>query len=135
MSEYLVVSNNTGLQPDFDGRFAVRKVSGGVEDMYDAISELLQSGYALISSPLPANVPLIRSPVRSVILQKAARRFDAQGLLALEKARDRTAVLGVSDDERTRGDLEMIDKNQLQRAIRQLEEIHSAVPPPREARM
>jgi hypothetical protein len=91
--------------------------------MYAAIGEHLQNGYALVSSPLPANVPLIRSPVRSVILEKAQRKYDAQGLIILEKAKERSAVLGVVDDPRTRVDLEFIDRDQLLRAIAQLAEL------------
>lgn len=109
--------------PAAAGRFSLKSISGGVEAVYDAISELLQSGHALVSSPLPANVPLIRSPIRSIILEKQTRRFDAKGLLALEKARDRIAVLGINNDERVRADLELIDKDQLLRAIAQLEEL------------
>jgi hypothetical protein len=76
-----------------------------------------------VSSPLPANVPLIRSPVRSIILEKNSRKYDAAGLIALEKARERTAILGIVDDERTRSDLEFIDKDHLKRAIEQLAEL------------
>lgn len=122
--EYLILSNNSSLGPEEHG-LAVKHVPGGVETMYDAISEHLQSGYALVSSPLPANVPLIRSPVRSVILRKSDRRYDAQGLLTLEKARNRTDVLGIADDPRTRADLEFIDKDQLARAVAQLKEFDS----------
>lgn len=120
--EYLILTNNSSLEAKAHG-LPVKQVSGGVEDMYDAVGEHLQNGYALVSSPLPANVPLIRSPVRSIILGKAARRYDAQGLMTLEKARDRTKVLGVIADERTRADLEFIDKDQLARAVAQLKEL------------
>lgn len=143
MFEFLIVTNNRTLQahdgqvfspapvaargncagPAVAGGFRIKSVTGGVEDVYDAISELLQNGHALVSSPLPANVPLIRSPVRSVILEKQTRRFDAKGLLVLEKARDRIAVLGINDDERVRADLETIDRDQLLRAMAQLEEL------------
>ena len=120
--EYLILTNNSSLEAKAHG-LPVKQVSGGVEDMYDAVGEHLQNGYALVSSPLPANVPLIRSPVRSIILGKAARRYDARGLMTLEKARDRTKVLGVIADERTRADLEFIDKDQLARAVAQLKEL------------
>ena len=120
--EYLILSNNGTLGPEAYG-LAVKHVPGDVEAMYDAISEHLQNGYTLVSSPLPANVPLIRSPVRSVILGKSPRRYDVQGLLTLEKARGRTDVLGVADDPRTRADLEFIDKDQLARALAQLKEL------------
>lgn len=120
--EYLILTNNNSLEAEAHG-LTVKRVAGGVEAMYDAVGEHLQNGYTLISSPLPANVPLIRSPIRSIILGKADRRYDAQGLITLEKARDRTKVLGVIDDERTRADLEFIDKDQLARAVAQLKEL------------
>lgn len=125
--KYLILTNNSSVETQMPG-FAVSRVSGGIDAIYEAISERLQNGYALVSSPLPANVPLIRSPIRSVILEKASRRYDAEGLQTLEKARERTAVLGVIDDARTRADLEFIDKNQLSRAISQLKEIIRGVP-------
>ena len=120
--EYLILTNNSSLGAEAHS-LPVKHVPGGIEAMYDAVGEHLQNGYSLISSPLPANVPLIRSPVRSIILGKAARRYDARGLLTLEKARDRTRVLGVNTDERTRADLEFIDKDQLARAVAQLQEL------------
>ncbi len=123
--EYIILSNNSSLGAEAHG-LAVKRVTGDLQAMYDTVSEHLQNGYTLVSSPLPANVPLIRSPVRSVILGKAARRYDAQGLLTLEKARDRTGVLGVVDDERTRADLEFIDKDQLARAVAQLKDLGPA---------
>lgn len=120
---YVIVSNNSDIvsgKAGFDSRFAVRPVEGGVEAIYAVLEEMLQDGYTLITSPLPPNVPLIRSPVRSVIVKKAERRYDGQGLIVLEKARERTSVLGNIDCERTRADLEMIDLDQLRRAILQL---------------
>lgn len=120
--KYVILSNNSAIETGFHG-FTVERVVGGLESMYEALSDRLQNGYALVSSPLPANVPLIRSPIRSIILEKSSRRYDAQGLLTLEKAKERTAVLGVVDDTRTRGDLEFIDKDQLLRAIAQLAEL------------
>ena len=125
MEEYVILSNNSSLGAKAHG-LAVTRVPGGLKAMYDAVSEHLQKGYALVSSPLPANVPLIRSPVRSIILGKSPRQYDAKGLITLEKARDRTDVLGVIDDERTRADLEFIDKDQLARAVAQLRELHLA---------
>lgn len=123
MHTYTIVTNNAKLLADAGLAPALRPVAGGVEAIYDTLSEMLQSGYRLISSPLPANVPLIRSPVRSVIVEKTEKRFDVQGLLALEKARDRTTVLGVNEEPRVRGDLEAIDRDQLFRAMAQLETI------------
>ena len=121
--EFLVVSNNTALHPGFDERFEVQKIPGGLNEVYNAISKLLQNWHTLISSPLPASVMLIRSPVRSVILKRTGPRFDSQGLLVLEKARERTSVLGIFDSKRSKDDLEMIDKEQLLHSISQLVEL------------
>lgn len=120
---YTIVTNNATLLADAGLSLALRPVAGGLEAIYDTVSEMLQSGYRLISSPLPANVPLIRSPVRSIIVEKADKRFDVQGLLTLERARERTMVLGSNDDARVRGDLETIDRDQLFRAMAQLDAI------------
>lgn len=119
--EYLILTNNSSI--DHWPGFAVIRVQGALDAVYEAVSEHLQNGHELVSAPLPANVPLIRSPVRSIILRKTTRKYDARGLIALEKARERTDVLGVIDDERTRPDLEFIDKDQLRRAVRQLAEV------------
>ncbi len=123
MHTYTIVTNNAALLADDGLPFALTPVAGGLETIYDTLSAMLQSGYRLISSPLPANVPLIRSPVRSIIVEKSEKQFDVQGLLTLERAKERTAVLGVNDDARVRNDLETIDRDQLFRAIAQLEEI------------
>ena len=125
--EYVILTNNSSIEPKIPG-FAITRVPGNLEAMYAAVSDHLQNGHALVSSPLPANVPLIRSPIRSIILEKASRRYDAQGLIVLEKAKERTAVLGVVDDARTRADLEFIDKDQLRRAISQLAELEATAP-------
>ncbi len=120
---YVVVTNNSKLvsgEAALPHGFAVRAVEGGVEAIYATLEDALQNGYVLITSPLPPNVPLIRSPVRSVIVKKAERRYDKDGLIVLEKARERTSVLGSTDCSRTRPDLEMIDLDQLRRALLQL---------------
>ncbi len=120
---YVVVTNNTKLVSGntvLPYGFAVHAVEGGVEAIHATLEELLQNGYTLITSPLPPNVPLIRSPVRSVIVKKAEHRYDKEGLIVLEKARERTSVLGSVDCSRTRPDLEMIDLDQLRRAFLQL---------------
>jgi len=123
--EYLILTNN-GSIGQWPG-FAVVRVQGGLDAVYRVLSEHLQNGYELISTPIPANVPLIRSPVRSIILRKTTRKYDARGLIALEKAQERTDVLGIIDEERTRSDLELIDKNQLGRTVRQLTELTEAM--------
>lgn len=125
MNAYTIVTNNSRITPDSHAGFDCRSVPGGLGEIYDAVSLMLQNGYRLISSPLPANVPLIRSPVRSVVLLRRSKRYDEEGLLMLEKARERTSTLGVNNDSRVRADLEMIDADQLARTLAQLEDSHA----------
>ncbi|TVM27164.1 hypothetical protein, partial [Oceanidesulfovibrio marinus] len=81
--EYVILTHNGSIiWTDLQG-FALIHVPGGIEAIYEAISDHLQNGYALVSSPLPANVPLISSPISSVILEKNSRKYDAQGLITL----------------------------------------------------
>ena len=121
--QYLVLSNNTVLPPLLADGIPVRPVVGGVDALYAALGDLLQSGYTLVSAPLPPNVPLIRSPVRSVIVRHSERRYDVEGLSLLEKAKERSATLGVTSEERLLRDLEFIDRDHLLRAIHQLQEL------------
>lgn len=119
---HVILSNNPSLGDNVSG-IQVRHVAGGIEEIYNAISHALQDGYELVSSPLPPNVPLIRSPFRSVILRQITRRYDAAGILVLEKARERTKVLGVKNEGRILKDLEFIDRDHLLRAIAQMKEL------------
>lgn len=118
----LIMSNNGSLEDAVSG-IAVERVAGGVYEVYDAVGHALENGHELVSSPLPPNVPMIRSPVRSVILRKAERKYDAPGLITLEKARERNRILGVDDVERFRKDQEYIDRDHLLRAIAQYREL------------
>lgn len=120
--DFIILSNNSSLGDAIDG-IPVRHVAGDTQEVYDAIGHELENGHELISSPLPPNVPMIRSPVRSVILRETARKYDARGILTLEKARERNRILGVENVERFRKDQEFIDRDHLLRAIAQLREL------------
>lgn len=120
---YAILTNNSRIDAEFNEGFTVLAVIGNLHEFYNELSCRLQNGYKLISSPLPANVPLIRSPIRSVILEKMQQRYDTEGLQVVEKARERSETLGTTVDVKVLPDLEMIDKDQLGRAIRQLDEL------------
>lgn len=124
--EFVILSNNASLE-EKTGGIEVRRIDGSLNDFYAALESALQNGYRLVTAILPPNVPLIRSPVRSVILAKAGRKYDAAGLLALEKARERSVTLGVRDNERIRKDLEYIDRDHLLAAIGQLGELAALI--------
>lgn len=121
MDAYIIVTNNGTVVSDYSERFEIDFVPGGLEEFYARLGEMLQSGFRLVSSPLPVNVPLIRSPVRSVIMQRAQQRFDAEGLRTLDYAKERTEALGINKDPRVLADLEMIDKDQLRCTVASLD--------------
>lgn len=117
--DLIILSNNSSLEDTVSG-IPVCRVEGDCLAVYDAVGRALENGHELVSSPLPPNVPMIRSPVRSVILRKTRRKYDARGILILENARERNRILGVESVERFRKDQEYIDRDHLSRAIAQL---------------
>ncbi|MDL2259866.1 GrdX family protein [Deltaproteobacteria bacterium OttesenSCG-928-K17] len=93
MSEKLILTNNPMVEipPDQAG---TQKVEGlGLAAVLLAAIDLVQAGYKLVSAPLPPNVPLIRAPYRSLILEKNDRQYDADGLKALDRALERVRTL------------------------------------------
>lgn len=96
MGEMLLLTNNP-LVLENPGGLPVRPVAdSGVQAVIEAALALAQSGYRLISTPLPPNLPLIRAPYRSLLLERQQRQYDVQSILALEKAGQAAARLGVS---------------------------------------
>ena len=82
-----VITNNPRVADH--GACQVRRVEGSPLDVLDAAEKLLQSGYALLSAPLPPNIPLMRAPYRSMLMEKSTRRYDVEGLRSIAAARER----------------------------------------------
>ena len=120
MRELLLLTNNP-LVLDEPGNTPVRPVPDrGLSAVLGAALELVQSGYRLVSTPLPPNVPLIRAPYRSLLLEKQDRQYDAQGIIALEKADQTVAKLGASTyGEGPALDSAFIDREILLRTFRE----------------
>ena len=122
MGEKLLLTNNP-LVLDDPGGLPVRPVAeSGLRAVIDAALELVQSGYRLISTPLPPNVPLIRAPYRTLLLERHERQYDAQSILALEKAGQTADKLGASTyGDGPALDSAFIDRELLQRTFRECE--------------
>lgn len=120
MGEKLLLTNNPLVlgQP---GGLPVRPVAAtGVQAVIEAALKLAQSGYRLISAPLPPNVPLIRAPYRSLLMERQERRYDARGIIALEKAGQTAARLGTAAyEEGPARDAAFIDREILIRTFRE----------------
>ena len=126
MDSFTVITNNSSLPPNLFEGIDIEQVGGGPETVYAALQHKLSQGYLLVSAPLPVNVPLIRSPVRSVIVRKHSAACDQEGLWLVENASRRTEALSVPVEDRHRRDQEMIDKDQLMHAVRDLQEFLGA---------
>ncbi|MDR1920890.1 MAG: GrdX family protein [Candidatus Adiutrix sp.] len=125
MGEGLILTNNplaVGQADEMEGHWAVRTVEGvGLAVVLEAALELVQAGWRLVSAPLPPNVPLIRAPYRSLILEKGRGRYDAEGIKMLEKAREKLQSLGSSAlSGRVARDAAFIDRQLLLKAIQEV---------------
>ena len=111
-----IITNNPQVASDS----GVHRVEGSPLDVLDAVEKLLQSGYALLSAPLPPNIPLMRAPYRSMLMEKSTRRYDVEGLRSVAAARERyetQRAIKVSDLVMGE-DFAAIDVTLLQRTLR-----------------
>lgn len=123
---YTIITNNPDVATFYGHEHDVRFMEdASVDSVYDAIEALLQKHFTLVTMPLPANVPIIRSPMRSVILEKSVERVHGEGLVLMLNARERTKTLcqGYEHNLSDNADLCMIDLDQLKRAFMQIEEL------------
>jgi hypothetical protein len=120
VGELLLLTNNPLLLEE-PGNTPVRPVPvRGLPAVLRAALELVQSGYRLLSTPLPPNVPLIRAPYRSLLLERQDRQYDVRGIMALEKAGRTAASLGSSTyGEGPALDSAFIDREILLRTFRE----------------
>jgi len=123
---YTIITNNPDLANFYGTEHDIRLLEdASVNAVYDAIETALQDHFELVTMPLPANVPTIRSPIRSVVLEKSTKRVHGEGLVYLSAARERTHTLAQGPGHRPidTPDLRMIDLDQIKRAFMQIEDI------------
>jgi hypothetical protein len=118
---YRIVTNNQKVLQTFSDELWVTRVDGTSSEVYEMVGCLLQEGWRLISAPLPPNVPLIRSPFRSLIIEESNRRYDPSGILMIEKAKEMLVLLGNVSRREALEDYAAIDLNLLQRAMEHLQ--------------
>ena len=121
MGELLLLTNNP-LVLDQPGDTPVQAVEEpGLAAVLRTALELVQSGYRLVSTPLPPNVPLIRAPYRSLLLRRHECQYDVQSILALERAGQTAAKLGsVTYEDGPALDSAFIDREILKRTFREV---------------
>lgn len=117
----IILTNNPLVAENGDELPEIRRVpASGLEAVLLSALEMTQSGYKLISAPLPPNVPLIRAPCRSLLLAENSRQYDAEGIRALEKALEKVRLLNhnrpPAGAEQSR-DAAFIDRELLRKAL------------------
>lgn len=117
---YRIITNNTVVRQRLAQKYSVDFVEGDAVQVFDSLEQCLQTGWKLLTVPLPPNVPLIRSPIRTLVLQSHGQSYDVPGLQCLAKARERTQTLDKPHRPEQRGDLEHIDFTFVQRALLEL---------------
>ena len=100
--------------------YGVVFTEGDPIDVLDRTEELLQNGWRLLSAPLPPNVPIMRGPYRSLVIEESESKYDKDGIIAVEKARDRYLIERQKNCADPQEDFALIDRKMLQRTLRDI---------------
>ena len=112
-----IVTNNPEIYLSPEMPYGVVSVEGDPIDVLDRTEELLQHGWRLLSAPLPPNVPIMRGPYRSLVIEESDRQYDKEGMIAIEKARERYLIERKRNCQEPQEDFALIDRQMLQRAL------------------
>ena len=115
-----IVTNNPEIYWSPEMPYGVVSVEGDPIDVLDRTEELLQHGWRLLSAPLPPNVPIMRGPYRSLVIEESDRQYDKAGMIAIEKARERYLIERKRNCQEPQEDFALIDRQMLQRALRDI---------------
>lgn len=129
MSELVCLTNNERMA---NADLRVEFVDGSPAEVLARAAEMLQRHYALVSAPLPPNVPMMRAPFRSLILVRTARKYDAAGILAIARARQITArqrAIACVGGSGADADFALIDETYTLRALREWREMQKMEAP------
>lgn len=119
IKEIRIVTNNGWIKTGAAVPHEITLVEGTPLAVLDKAEELLQEGWKLVSAPLPPNVPMMRGPYRSLVIEKNDRQYDKDGLLAIDKARDRYRMEREHHNlPEPSEDFGVIDRQMLQRMLR-----------------
>ncbi|NLD06069.1 MAG: hypothetical protein GX672_09345 [Synergistaceae bacterium] len=115
-----IVTNNPDIYWSPEMPYGVVFTEGSPLDVLDKTEELLQHGWSLISTPLPPNVPIMRGPYRSLVIEESETKYHKDGIIAIEKARDRYLIERQKNCAEPQKDFAVIDRQMLQRTLRDL---------------
>ncbi|MBP8684045.1 MAG: GrdX family protein [Synergistaceae bacterium] len=120
-----IVTNNPDIYWSPEMPYGVVFTEGSPLDVLDKTEELLQHGWRLLSAPLPPNVPIMRGPYRSLVIEESESKYDKDGIIAIEKARDRYLIERQKNCAEPQEDFALIDRQMLQRALRDISILNS----------
>lgn len=112
-----IVTNNPEIYWTPEHPYGVVTVDGSPLDVLDRTEELLQQNWRLLSAPLPPNVPIMRGPYRSLVIEESENQFDAAGIIATQKARERYKMERQNGVKEPNPDFAEIDRQMLLRAL------------------
>lgn len=117
--ELRIVTNNSWIETGPAVPHEIVFVEGTPMEVLDKTEDMLQQGWKLVSAPLPSNVPIMRGPYRSLVVEKNDRQYDRDGLISLGKARERYRMERENHNLPEPGeDFGVIDRQMLQRTLR-----------------
>ena len=120
-----IVTNNPDIYWSPEMPYGVVFTEGSPLDVLDKTEELLQHGWRLLSAPLPPNVPIMRGPYRALVIEESESKYDKDGIIAIEKARDRYLIERQKNCAEPQEDFALIDRQMLQRALRDISILNS----------
>lgn len=121
-----IVTNNPDICWSPDMPYGVVHVEGSPIDVLDRTEELLQENWKLRSAPLPPNLPLMRGPYRSLVIEESEKQYDSVGIIAIEKARTRYVMERQKFCHPEGPDFAAIDRTMLQRTLRDISLLDNA---------
>jgi len=115
-----IVTNNPDIYWSPEMPFGIIRVDGSPIDVLYKTEELLQHNWRLLSAPLPPNVPVMRGPYRSIVIEDSEKQYDPAGLIALDKARGRYEIERRGSCASMEKDFAVIDRQMLLRTLRDI---------------
>ena len=73
------MTNNPWIERNAAVPYEITLVEGDPFATLDKAEELLQQGWKLVSAPLPPNVPIMRGPYRSLVIERTTASTTKRG--------------------------------------------------------
>ncbi|MEG1837312.1 MAG: GrdX family protein [Synergistaceae bacterium] len=118
--KFRIVTNNPIIKENAEFAHEIIFVKGSPIDVLNKSEELLQQNWKMRSTPLPPNIPIMRAPYRSLVIQESDKQYDSLGILAVSKARERYIRERQFAVREESNDFAIIDNTMLKRTLRDI---------------